>query len=346
MKFINSLIGVFSNDLAIDLGTANTLVYVKGKGIVSDEPSVVAIQKDPRGGKKILAVGNEAKKMLGRTPGNILAVRPMKDGVITDFDVTEAMLRYFITRAHNRKTFIRPRMIICVPSGITQVEKRAVRETAVQAGAREIYLIEEPMAAAIGAGLPVSEAWGNMIVDIGGGTVEVAVISLSGIVYSQSLRVAGDKMDEAIVNYIKRKHNLLIGERTAEMIKVAIGTAYPEDSIKTADVKGRDLMQGVPKTMEITSEEVMVALQEPVKGIVEIVRIALERIPPELAADIVDKGIVLVGGGALLRNLDVLIREETGLPVVVPDDPLTCVVLGSGKALDDQDLLKEVMIKD
>jgi len=256
------------------------------------------------------------------------------------------MLRYFITRAHNRKTFIRPRMIICVPSGITQVEKRAVRETAVQAGAREIYLIEEPMAAAIGAGLPVSEAWGNMIVDIGGGTVEVAVISLSGIVYSQSLRVAGDKMDEAIVNYIKRKHNLLIGERTAEMIKVAIGTAYPEDSIKTADVKGRDLMQGVPKTMEITSEEVMVALQEPVKGIVEIVRIALERIPPELAADIVDKGIVLVGGGALLRNLDVLIREETGLPVVVPDDPLTCVVLGSGKALDDQDLLKEVMIKD
>ncbi|HNR11735.1 MAG TPA: rod shape-determining protein [Thermodesulfobacteriota bacterium] len=346
MKFINSLIGVFSNDLAIDLGTANTLVYVKGKGIVSDEPSVVAIQKDPRGGKKILAVGNEAKKMLGRTPGNILAVRPMKDGVISDFDVTEAMLRYFITRAHNRKTFIRPRMIICVPSGITQVEKRAVRETAVQAGAREIYLIEEPMAAAIGAGLPVSEAWGNMIVDIGGGTVEVAVISLSGIVYSQSLRVAGDKMDEAIVNYIKRKHNLLIGERTAEMIKVAIGTAYPEDSIKTADVKGRDLMQGVPKTMEITSEEVMVALQEPVKGIVEIVRIALERIPPELAADIVDKGIVLVGGGALLRNLDVLIREETGLPVVVPDDPLTCVVLGSGKALDDQDLLKEVMIKD
>ncbi|HQO79346.1 MAG TPA: rod shape-determining protein, partial [Thermodesulfobacteriota bacterium] len=270
MKFINSLIGVFSNDLAIDLGTANTLVYVKGKGIVSDEPSVVAIQKDPRGGKKILAVGNEAKKMLGRTPGNILAVRPMKDGVISDFDVTEAMLRYFITRAHNRKTFIRPRMIICVPSGITQVEKRAVRETAVQAGAREIYLIEEPMAAAIGAGLPVSEAWGNMIVDIGGGTVEVAVISLSGIVYSQSLRVAGDKMDEAIVNYIKRKHNLLIGERTAEMIKVAIGTAYPEDSIKTADVKGRDLMQGVPKTMEITSEEVMVALQEPVKGIVEI----------------------------------------------------------------------------
>lgn len=346
MKFLNSLIGAFSNDLAIDLGTANTLVYVKGKGIVSNEPSVVAIQKEERGGKKILAVGNEAKKMLGRTPGNIVAVRPMKDGVISDFDVTEAMLRYFITRAHNRKSLIRPRMIISVPSGITQVEKRAVRETAVQAGAREIYLIEEPMAAAIGAGLPVSEAWGNMIVDIGGGTVEVAVISLSGIVYSQSLRVAGDKMDEALVNYIKRKHNLLIGERTAEMIKITIGTAYPEDSIKTADVKGRDLVLGVPKTLEITSEEVMVALQEPVKGIVEVVKIALERIPPELAADIVDKGIVLAGGGALLRNLDVLIREETGLPVVVPDDPLTCVVLGSGKALDELDLLKDVMIKD
>lgn len=346
MRFLNALIGAFSNDLAIDLGTANTLVYVKGKGIVSNEPSVVAIQKDERGGKKILAVGNEAKKMLGRTPGNIVAVRPMKDGVISDFDVTGAMLRYFITRAHNRKSLIRPRMIICVPSGITQVEKRAVKESAAQAGAREIYLIEEPMAAAIGAGLPVSEAWGNMIVDIGGGTVEVAVISLSGIVYSQSLRVAGDKMDEAIVNYIKRKHNLLIGERTAEMIKITIGTAYPEDAIKTADVKGRDLMLGVPKTMEISSEEIMVALQEPVKAIIEVVKVALERIPPELAADIVDKGIVLVGGGALLRNLDMLIREETGLPVVVPDDPLTCVVLGSGNALDELDLLKDVMIKD
>ena len=346
MRLLNALIGAFSNDLAIDLGTANTLVYVKGKGIVSNEPSVVAIQKDERGGKKILAVGNEAKKMLGRTPGNIVAVRPMKDGVISDFDVTGAMLRYFITRAHNRKSLIRPRMIICVPSGITQVEKRAVKESAAQAGAREIYLIEEPMAAAIGAGLPVSEAWGNMIVDIGGGTVEVAVISLSGIVYSQSLRVAGDKMDEAIVNYIKRKHNLLIGERTAEMIKITLGTAYPEDTIKTADVKGRDLMVGVPKTLEISSEEIMVALQEPIKAIVEVVKVALERIPPELAADIVDKGIVLVGGGALLRNLDVLIREETGLPVVVPDDPLTCVVLGSGNALDELDLLKDVMIKD
>jgi rod shape-determining protein MreB len=346
MRFLNALIGAFSNDLAIDLGTANTLVYVKGQGIVSNEPSVVAIQKDERAGKRILAVGNQAKKMLGRTPGNIVAVRPMKDGVISDFDVTGAMLKYFITRAHNRTSLIRPRMIICVPSGITQVEKRAVKESAAQAGAREIYLIEEPMAAAIGAGLPVSEPWGNMIVDIGGGTVEVAVISLSGIVYSQSMRVAGDKMDEAIVNYIKRKHNLLIGERTAEMIKITIGTAYPEESIKVADVKGRDLMLGVPKTMEISSEEIMVALQEPVKAIIEVVKVALERIPPELAADIVDKGIVLVGGGALLRNLDLLIREETGLPVVVPEDPLTCVVLGSGSALDELDLLRDVMIKD
>jgi len=346
MHFLNSLIGLFSNDLAIDLGTANTLVYVKGKGIVSNEPSVVALQKDGRGSKRILAVGNEAKKMLGRTPGNIVAVRPMKDGVISDFEVTEAMLRYFIARAHNRRTLIRPRIIICVPSGITQVEKRAVKETAIQAGAREIYLIEEPMAAAIGAGLPVSEAWGNMVVDIGGGTTEVAVISLSGIVYSQSIRVAGDKMDEAIVNYIKRKHNLLIGERTAEMIKMTIGTAYPENAIKTADVKGRDLVLGVPKTLEISSEEIMTALNEPIKSIVDVVKVALERIPPELAADIVDKGIVLVGGGSLLRNLDVLLSEETGLPFTIPEDPLTAVVLGSGRALDELDLLKNVMLQD
>ncbi|HPD60815.1 MAG TPA: rod shape-determining protein, partial [Thermodesulfobacteriota bacterium] len=255
MRFFNSIIGVFSNDLAIDLGTATTLVYVKGKGIVSNEPSVVALQRDGKGGKKILAVGNEAKKMLGRTPGTITTVRPMKDGVISDFEVTEAMIRYFIERSHNRKNLIRPRIIISVPSGITSVEKRAVRETALQAGAREIYLIEEPMAAAIGAGLPVDEPWGNMVVDIGGGTTEVAVISLSGIVFSQSIRVAGDKMDEAIVNYIKRKHNLLIGERTAEMIKMTIGIAYPEETIKTADVKGRDLVLGIPKTLEITSEE-------------------------------------------------------------------------------------------
>lgn len=346
MKFVDSIIGLFSNDLAIDLGTANTLVYVKGKGIVANEPSVVAIQKDGRGSKKILAVGNEAKKMLGRTPGNIIAVRPMKDGVISDFEVTEAMIRYFIARAHNRRTLVRPRIIISVPSGITPVEKRAVRETAIQAGAREIYLIEEPMASAIGAGLPVSEAWGNMVVDIGGGTTEVAVISLSGIVYSQSIRVAGDKMDEAIVNYIKRKHNLLIGERTAEMIKITIGTAYPEETIRTADVKGRDLVLGVPKTLEITSEEIMTALRDPIKSIVDVVRAALERIPPELAADIVDKGIVLVGGGALLKNLDVLLREETGLPFIIPEDPLTCVVLGSGRALDELDLLKNIVLPD
>jgi rod shape-determining protein MreB len=346
MKFFDSIIGLFSNDLAIDLGTANTLVYVKGRGIVCDEPSVVAIQRDGRGGKRILAVGGEAKKMLGRTPGNIVAVRPMKDGVISDFEVTEAMLRYFVARAHNRRTLIRPRIIICVPSGITQVEKRAVRETAAQAGAREIYLIEEPMAAAIGAGLPVSEARGNMVVDIGGGTTEVAVISLSGIVYSQSIRIAGDKMDEAIVNYIKRKHNLLIGERTAEMIKITIGAAYPEDSIKTADVKGRDLVLGVPKTLEISSEEIMTALKEPIKSVVEVVKVALERIPPELAADTVDRGIVLVGGGSLLKNLDILLKEETGLPFIIPEDPLTSVVLGSGKALDELDLLKDVMVKD
>lgn len=346
MSFFNSVIGLFSNDLAIDLGTANTLVYVKGKGIVSNEPSVVALQKNERGSKKILAVGNEAKKMLGRTPGNIVAVRPMKDGVISDFEVTEAMLRYFIARAHNRRTFLRPRIIVAVPSGITQVEKRAVKETAIQAGAREIYLIEEPMAAAIGAGLPVSDAWGNMVVDIGGGTTEVAVISLSGIVYSQSIRVAGDKMDEAVVNYVKRKHNLLIGERTAEMIKIMIGTAYPENSIKTADVKGRDLVLGVPKTLEISSEEIMNALSEPIKNIVEVVKVALERIPPELAADIVDKGIVLVGGGSLLKNLDILLSKETGLPFTIPEDPLTAVALGSGKALDELELLKNVMVQD
>jgi len=333
--------GMLSNDLAIDLGTASTLVYVKGKGIVANEPSVVAIRKDARG-KKILAVGNEAKKMLGRTPANITAIRPMKDGVIADFDVTESMLKYFIQIAHNRKSFVKPRIIISVPSGITPVEKRAVRESAESAGAREIYLIEEPMAAAIGAGLPVSEPVGSMIVDIGGGTTEVAVISLSGIVYSQSVRTAGDKMDEAIVNYIKRKHNLLIGERTAELIKITIGTAYPEEDIRTVDVKGRDMITGIPKTIEISSVEITEAIQEPVNAIVEGVKNALERTPPELASDIVDRGIVLAGGGALLKNLDVLLREETGLPIIVCDSPLTAVVLGSGKALDELDLLKDI----
>jgi rod shape-determining protein MreB len=340
----DSLLGLFSSDLAIDLGTASTLVFVKGKGIVTNEPSVVAIRRDARGTKKILAVGNDAKKMLGRTPANIVAIRPMKDGVIADFEVTESMLSYFIKKVHNRRSFIRPRIIISVPSGITPVEKRAVKESAESAGAREIYLIEEPMAAAIGAGLPVNEASGNMIVDIGGGTTEVAVISLSGIVISKTVRVAGDKMDEAIVQYIKRKYNLLVGERTAELIKTTIGIAYPEKEIRSVDVKGRDLVTGVPKTLEITSEEIRGAISGPVNTIVESVKTTLERTPPELAADIVDKGIVLAGGGGLLKNLDVLLREETGLPIIVAESPLTSVVMGSGMALDELSLLKEIAI--
>jgi rod shape-determining protein MreB len=334
--------GVVSNDMAIDLGTSNTLIYVKSRGIVINEPSVVAVQKDARGGKKVLAVGREAKDMLGRTPGSVAAIRPIKDGVIADFEVTEAMLRHFIQKASNNRTFVKPRIIICVPYGITEVEKRAVKEAAESAGAREVYLIEEPMAAAIGAGLPVTEPSGNMIVDIGGGTTEVAVISLSGIVYSKSIRVGGDKLDEAIHQYIKRRYNLLIGERMAEQVKIEIATAYPTSEVMKMEVKGRDLVAGVPKNVEITSEEVREAMSEPIQAITEAVRIALERTPPELASDIVDRGIVLAGGGALLRNLDVLIREETKLPVVVCNDPLTAVVLGSGKALDKLDLLKEV----
>lgn len=338
----NWIAGKFSNDLAIDLGTANTLVYLKGKGVVTNEPSVVAVQMDGRGGKKILAVGKEAKDMLGRTPGSITAIRPMKDGVIADFEITEAMLRYFIEKAHNRRTMVKPRIIICVPYGITEVEKRAVRESAELAGARQIFLIEEPMAAAMGAGLPITEPSGNMIVDIGGGTTEVAVISLAGIVYSKSVRVGGDKMDDAIVNYLKRKYNLLIGERTAEQIKINIGTAYPDDDLKTMCVKGRDLMAGIPKTIQINSEEIREAISEPVNTIVEAVRIALEQTPPELAADIVDKGIVLAGGGALITNLDILLREETGLPIMIAENPLCSVVLGSGKALDQIDLLGSI----
>src|SRR5215468_210196 len=342
---LDALFGVFSNDLAIDLGTANTLIYVKNQGIVCNEPSVVAVQqRNERGGKKVLAVGAEAKRMLGRTPGSIVAIRPLKDGVIADFEITEAMLRYFIQKVHNRRTLVRPRIIVGVPFGITEVEKRAVRESAESAGAREVYLIEEPMAAAIGAGLPITEPTGNMIVDIGGGTTEVAVISLSGIVFSRSVRVGGDKMDEAIVAYMKRKYNMAIGEQTAERIKMTIGNAHPLDQELTMEVKGRDMVAGVPKTVLVSSEEVREALAEPINAIVESVLLALERTPPELAADIVDKGVVLTGGGALLKNMDVLLREETGLPVMVADDPISAVVLGSGKTLDHIELLKEVTI--
>ena len=345
VNIFNAIWGMFSNDLAIDLGTANTLVYMKGKGIVVSEPSVVAVKTGAAGQRKVLAVGTDAKEMLGRTPGSIVAIRPMKDGVIADFDYTEEMLRYFIRKVHNRKNLVRPRIVICVPSGITQVEKRAVRESAESAGAREVYLIEEPMAAAIGAGLPITEASGNMIVDIGGGTTEVAVISLAGIVYSQSVRIGGDKLDEAIVQYMKRKYNLLIGERTAEAVKIGIGNVYAaNDEQSKMEVKGRDLVSGIPKTLEINSDEIREAMSEPVNTIIEAVRITLERTPPELAADILDKGIVLAGGGAYLKNLDVLLREETGLPVVVAEDPLSCVVLGSGAVLDQLDLLRQVAV--
>ncbi len=340
----NFLFGWLSNDLAIDLGTANTVVYVKGKGIVLREPSVVAVRQDSRG-SKVLAVGQEAKQMLGRTPGNIVAIRPIRDGVIADFEVTEAMLRYFINKVHNRRTLVHPRIIISVPSGITQVEKRAVRESAESAGAREVYLIEEPMAAAIGSNLPVTEPTANMIIDIGGGTTEVAVISLSGIVYAKSVRVAGDKMDDAILQYIKRKHNLAIGERTAELIKMTIGNVMPELPYETMEIKGRDLVEGIPKTITIGADEIQLAIAEQVDVIVEAVKDALEVTPPELAADIVDQGIVLTGGGALLKNLDKLLKEETGLSIIVADDPLSSVVLGSGKALDNLHILREVTVQ-
>ncbi len=337
----NAIWGMFSNDLSIDLGTANTLVYQKGKGIVMDEPSVVAVNKDTN---RVLAVGKEAKGMLGRTPGSIVAIRPMRDGVIANFEITEAMLRYFIQKVHNRKALVRPRIIISVPSGITQVEKRAVRDSAQSAGAREVYLVEEPMAAAIGAGMPIQEPSGNMVVDIGGGTTEVAVISLSGIVYAKSIRIAGDELDEAIVNYVKRKYNLLIGERTAEQIKIEIGSAFPLEAKQSLEVKGRDLVAGIPRTQSISDDEIREAMLEPVNAIVETIKIALERTPPELAADIVDKGIVLAGGGALLRGLDILIREETGLPITIAEDPLTCVVRGTGMVLDELDLLRQIQI--
>ena len=341
---LNPIFGWLSNDLAIDLGTANTLVYVRGNGIVVDEPSVVAVRRNGRGANKVLAVGQEAKMMLGRTPGHIEAIRPMKDGVIADFEVAEAMLRYFIKKANSRRTLIRPRVIVCVPSGITQVEKRAVRESAESAGAREVFLIEEPMAAAIGAGLPITEPTSNMVVDIGGGTTEVAVISLAGIVYSKSVRVGGDKMDEAILQYIKGKYNLLIGERSAELIKTTVGNAHRDEKAEHMQIKGRDLATGIPKIIGIDSDEVRQAIIEQIKTIVETVKSALEQTPPELAADIVDNGIVLTGGVALLKGLDSLLREETGLPITITEDPLTTVVLGSGKALDEIDTLREIMI--
>lgn len=333
---------LFSNDLAIDLGTANTLVHVKGQGIVLREPSVVAINSNT---KEVMAVGEEAKQMLGRAPGSITAIRPMKDGVIAHFEVTEKMLRSFIQKVHNnRKTLVRPRVVIAVPSGITQVEKRAVRDSAESAGAREVFLIEEPMAAAIGVDLPVQEPTGNMIIDIGGGTTEVAIISMSGIVYSKSVRIAGDEMDEAIVNYVKKKYNLLIGERTAEEVKIKIGSAYPLKKRMTMEVKGRDLIAGIPKTLLISDEEVREALTETFGTIVEAVKIALERTPPELAADIVDKGVVVAGGGSLIKGLDILLKEATGLPITLAVDPLSAVALGAGKVLSDPKLLRKVAL--
>ena len=333
---------LFSNDLAIDLGTANTLVHVKGQGIVLREPSVVAINANT---KEVMAVGEEAKQMLGRAPGSITAIRPMKDGVIAHFEVTEKMIRTFIHKVHNnRKTLVRPRVVIAVPSGITQVEKRAVRDSAESAGAREVFLIEEPMAAAIGVDLPVQDPTGNMIVDVGGGTTEVAIISMSGIVYSKSVRIAGDEMDDAIVNYVKKKYNLLVGERTAEEVKIKIGSAYPLKKSMTMEVKGRDLVAGIPKTLILSDEEVREALADTFCTIVEAVKIALERTPPELAADIVDKGVVVAGGGSLIKGLDILLKEATGLPITLAVDPLSAVALGAGKVLSDPKLLRKVAL--
>ncbi len=340
---LSKILSWFSKDLAIDLGTANTLIYLKGKGIILREPSVVAIKDDGKF-KRVLAVGEDAKKMIGKTPGAIKAIRPLKEGVIADFEVTEAMIRYFIQKVHNRGFLVKPRIIVSVPSGTTQVERRAVKESAESAGAREVYLIEEPMAAAIGAGLPITEPVASMIVDIGGGTTEVAVISLGGIVVSHSIKVAGDKIDEAILQYIKRTYNLLIGEATAEQIKIKIGDVQPEEPYETIEIKGRDLITGIPKTITISSKEIQEAIKEPVDLIVQAIKNVLENTPPELAADIVDRGITLSGGGALLKNLDRLIQEETGLEVKIAEDTMTCVALGAGKALEEIERLKEVMV--
>lgn len=337
----NYLAGLFSNDMGIDLGTATTLVYVKGEGVVLCEPSVVAIEK---GTSHVLAVGDEAKRMLGRTPGNIVAIRPMKDGVIADFEITEAMLRYFIKRVHHRKVLVRPRVVIAIPSGITEVEKRAVRDSAERAGAREVYLIEEPIAAAIGVGLPIQEPIGNMIIDVGGGTTEIAVISLAGIVFSRSIRIGGDEMDETIIEYLKKNYNLMIGVRTAEDIKIKIGSAYPLDEESSMEVKGRDLVSGLPKAITITSQEIKDALKEPLEAIVEAVKVSLERTPPELAADLIEHGIIMAGAGAQLKGLDQLVAEATGLPVHIADEPLIAVVQGTGKVLSEIRYLKRVTV--
>lgn len=337
---LNFIYNYFSRDMGIDLGTANTLVHVRGRGIVLQEPSVVAIKRET---KEILEVGNEAKRMIGRTPGNIVAIRPLKDGVIADFDVTQMMLRYFIRKAGGGRSIFHPRVVVGVPSGVTEVEKRAVIEATQQAGAREAYTIEEPMAAAIGAGLPVDEPTGNMVVDIGGGTTEVAIISLGGIVTSRSIRIGGDEMDEAIVNYVKRTYNLMIGERTAEEVKIEIGSAFPQGKEESMEIRGRDLVSGLPKTIRVTSEEIMRALTEPVAAILEAIKVTLERTPPELAADIMDRGIVMTGGGSLLRGFDRLVSEETGMPVHVAEEPLLCVVRGTAKVVEDIEIWRKVL---
>jgi rod shape-determining protein MreB len=340
MSIFDSFLSLFSNDMGIDLGTANTLVYLKGQGVVLCEPSVVAIEK---GTKNVLAVGEEAKRMLGRTPGNIIAIRPMKDGVIADFEITEKMLRYFIKKICGSKKLVPPRIVIAVPSGITEVERRAVQDSAERAGARSpVYLIEEPIAAAIGVGLPITEPGGNMIVDIGGGTTEIGIISLGGVVYSKSIRIGGDEFDQSIIQHMKKTYNLMIGEPTAEKVKIAIGSAYPLEEEKKMEVKGRDILAGLPKTITITSEEIREALSEPISSILDAARIALDKTPPELSADLVDRGLILAGGGSLLRGLDKLLSEETGLPVHIADDPLTAIAIGTGRALAEVNSLKRL----